>query len=203
MGMYFEGVPSGMPEELVDENFGISVPIDYSSASQAAADTFVSVATSLCPVRTGNLAASISAGTNGNGWYGEATASYAQYVEFGTSRMAARPFMAPAIEAANAAYNQAAEIAITEAQEQLDLMIVEMVNSMIDDLMSSLDGVGGGIAGLLIGFVITLLTELITTPIRMIEDVFAPGGPKEYSYSTDTSSDYDPHDDNTLGLIIF
>jgi hypothetical protein len=33
MGMYFEGVPSGMPEELVDENFGISVPIDYSSAS--------------------------------------------------------------------------------------------------------------------------------------------------------------------------
>ena len=49
----------------------------------------MSVATSLCPVRTGYLCGSISAGGGADYAYAEASAEYAQYVEYGTSRMGA------------------------------------------------------------------------------------------------------------------
>ncbi|MEM4417831.1 MAG: HK97 gp10 family phage protein [Nitrososphaerota archaeon] len=58
----------------------------------------------LCPVRTGRLRASIKAGREGPLRYVvEASAPYAGYVEFGTSRMPPKPFMGPAISIALAA----------------------------------------------------------------------------------------------------
>lgn len=65
-----------------------------------------SIAAQLCPVDTGNLRASIAVETYAGhrAGYGVAKAvvagaPYAAFVEFGTSRSAAQPFLTPAFEA--------------------------------------------------------------------------------------------------------
>lgn len=64
-----------------------------------------SVARSLCPVDTGRLRSSIvmRKGRDGLGFYVEVgtNVSYAAFVEFGTSRQAAQPFLTPAIAQAS------------------------------------------------------------------------------------------------------
>lgn len=61
-------------------------------------------AKTLAPVDTGNLRASIGMETTGDGRAGVMTvavgptAAYGAYVEHGTSRMAAQPFLAPATQ---------------------------------------------------------------------------------------------------------
>ena len=56
----------------------------------------------LVPVDTGNLRSSISVAFRGNAAYAEGivgpTASYGVFVELGTSRMAAQPYMGPAFD---------------------------------------------------------------------------------------------------------
>ena len=60
-----------------------------------------SVARGLCPVDTGRLRSSIVmvSGRDGKGFYVDVgtNVSYAKFVEFGTSRMAAKPFLIPAV----------------------------------------------------------------------------------------------------------
>lgn len=51
------------------------------------------------PVRTGFLRSSIAASGAGLEWQVSVGAAYAVFVEFGTSRMAARPYLVPAVEA--------------------------------------------------------------------------------------------------------
>ena len=64
-----------------------------------------SKARSLCPVDTGRLRSSIimTKGRDGAGFYVEigTNVEYAAHVEFGTSRMRARPFLLPAIAVAS------------------------------------------------------------------------------------------------------
>ena len=72
---------------------------------EVAMDNLIDIAVSICPVETGNLASSIQVlgdfpsfefvadAVNKDGEY------YGGYVEYGTSKMAAEPFMWPAIEA--------------------------------------------------------------------------------------------------------
>lgn len=78
-------------------------------AFTAAAEQMVSGATSIVPVLTGNLRDSISAGqASANGVEIVAEAEYAAYVELGTSKMNAQPYMRPSIpEAINALVNTA------------------------------------------------------------------------------------------------
>lgn len=63
------------------------------------------VARSLCPVDTGRLRSSIvmRKGRDGMGFYVEVgtSVSYAAFVEFGTSRQPAKPFLTPAIAQAS------------------------------------------------------------------------------------------------------
>ena len=54
--------------------------------------------TSLCPVDTGNLQSSIGYSVDGTDLNFEATAEYAGFVEYGTSKMAAQPFFMPPID---------------------------------------------------------------------------------------------------------
>lgn len=49
-----------------------------------------------CPVDTGRLRNSISHATQGNSAYIGTNVEYASYVEMGTSRMSARPYLKPA-----------------------------------------------------------------------------------------------------------
>lgn len=57
------------------------------------------LARELCPVRTGFLRSTIYVATMPMRLDVGARANYAAYVEFGTRRMAARPYIRPAIEA--------------------------------------------------------------------------------------------------------
>lgn len=65
-------------------------------------------AKSLAPVRTGNLRASIGVTTTGDlaAEVGP-TANYGKYVEFGTWKMAPRPYMSPAMQAVAPGFLQA------------------------------------------------------------------------------------------------
>lgn len=56
------------------------------------------------PVRTGALRDSIHPEQRGGGWYVDVDVPYGVYVEYGTSRMGAQPFLWPALEANRPVY---------------------------------------------------------------------------------------------------
>ena len=99
----------------------ISIPVDYSEAAEIFKTVFLDVARELVPVRTGYLKSTIAAKI-GEASIGEVTAEasaeYAQYVEFGTYRQIAQPYFIPAIEAALEEWGLAAQKAYEEALEE-------------------------------------------------------------------------------------
>ena len=66
-------------------------------AIMAGAEAVADTARGMCPVDTGTLKGSIDVSGNGNSAEVFAEADYAVYVEFGTYKMAAQPFLAPAL----------------------------------------------------------------------------------------------------------
>ena len=133
------------------------------------------VATSLCPVDTGYLCSTIDAGGDESSVYAEATAEYAEYVEYGTSRMGAQPFFEPALEAAAEVLSSMAQIAIQEAQE----VVQEMVQSIMDEMEMAMAGGGGfgGFLGNILGAV------LIQTIFSFIEDTMKDPDGENYDGS--------------------
>ncbi len=73
------------------------------SALLAGAEAVADNARSMCPVDTGRLRSSIGASQSGDGAVAYAEENYAVYVEFGTYKMAAQPFLMPALSAAEGA----------------------------------------------------------------------------------------------------
>lgn len=135
MGLYAEYSfidDGGMPGEVSggDDKIGeASVFVDYSEACAVFVDTFLSVANSLVPVDTGYLRSTIDAGEWGDGFWCEASADYAQYVEYGTSYMDAQPYFEPALEMAFGEAMVVAQQALTEAQEELEAILTDMMNT--------------------------------------------------------------------------
>lgn len=176
MGLYAEISTADIgPDELTDDEFGVSVLVDYSMAIQGFIDTFMSVATSLCPVRTGYLYSSISAGGDSNFAYAEASAEYAQYVEYGTSYMGAQPFFEPALEEAMSVLVEIAQEALNSAQEELQ----SIVQSLINEMMSAVSGaMGGGFGGFMGGLLATAAMLVLIFPIAVyaygIADALSP-----------------------------
>lgn len=109
-----------------DQDVEVTVQVDYSDAFAAFADAFYSYATDLVPVDTGYLQSTISASSDDWSITAEASAHYAQYVEFGTWKMAAQPYFIPALEYAWGetadAFQQAVQDAMDEAEARLDAM---------------------------------------------------------------------------------
>lgn len=64
------------------------------------ADNVLRVQQNLCPVDTGRLKASLKKTKTGDGWRIGTDLYYAGYVEFGTRRMRAQPYIRPSISAA-------------------------------------------------------------------------------------------------------
>ena len=88
---------------------GINLNIDMAAIMAAAGEAVAGDARSLCPVDTGRLRGSISVNADGSKAVVCANTDYAAYVEFGTSKMAAQPFMVPAaLNAADAIATAAA-----------------------------------------------------------------------------------------------
>lgn len=81
--------------EVTSRGFGIS--LDTEAALKKAAEAVAAQAREQCPIDTGALKNSISVSADGNSAVISANTDYAGYVEFGTSKMAAQPFLVPAL----------------------------------------------------------------------------------------------------------
>lgn len=94
---YVEGLET--VQKLLDFVFGLLTGSALTMGFLEAAKVIAEEAKRLAPVRTGNLRDSIQAIQEGFDVYVVAEATYAKFVEFGTKRMAARPFIRKALEA--------------------------------------------------------------------------------------------------------
>lgn len=163
----------GYPEEVEGGNESIgyeSVPVDYSEACEAFVSTFLDTALSLVPVDTGYLRSTIDANTDGDTCEAEATADYAQYVEYGTVYMDAQPYFEPALEAACAAAAEAAEEALQEAQEELADLLEDMQADSDTGAMMMGGGGGGGLMDFMVSFLAILLVSAVSAIISSIFD---------------------------------
>ncbi len=180
MGLYVSFTPKqfGYPETLhqsILQEF-LEVEVDYAEACQAFCDVFIDVATTLVPVDTGYLQSTIDASTDGYECEAEATAEYAQYVEYGTWKMAAQPYFTPALEEALAAFHEIAMEAVDEAQEMLqDLceeVIAEAGGSMGFGLFEG-GGFLGEIGGMLLGgAMLWLMFPLLLYAYGIMDTIF-------------------------------
>lgn len=106
------------------ETWGIEP--NYGDGCDAFVSTFLSSATGLVPVDTGYLQSTIGADTDGHSFCEcEADAEYAQYVEYGTWKMAAQPYFTPALEEALAAAEPLWQLAQEEAIREDEMLTEE------------------------------------------------------------------------------
>ena len=149
----------------------ISVPVDYSEAAEVFKAMFLDVARKLVPVRTGYLKSTIAAEI-GEARIGEVTAEasaeYAQYVEFGTYRQMAQPYFIPAIEAALEEWGLAAQKAYDEALEEAQAAY-EAEQAQQQSQEAGGAPVGGGLLG---GLALLGLLLIFTIFIEGIKSMF-------------------------------
>ena len=111
----------GLPTETPT----LSFPVDYSPIAETFGATVAEMARGMCPVDTGYLQSSISA----SGGTITVGADYAQYVEYGTWKSPAQPFLTPAVQAgAMMAYQQAQQI--YQLAVQIEAMLIRMYGMM-------------------------------------------------------------------------
>lgn len=150
-----------------DQDVEVTVQVDYSDAFAAFADAFYSYAVDLVPVDTGYLQSTISASSDDWSITAEASAHYAQYVEFGTWKMAAQPYFIPALEYAwsetSDAFQQAVQDAMDEAEARLDAM------------GASQGGAEGGFGMGLGGFLGALLGAVFVGMLNILGDMLSGG----------------------------
>ena len=152
----------------------ISIPVDYSEAAEVFKTMFLDVARKLVPVRTGYLKSTIAAEI-GEASMGEVTAEasaeYAQYVEFGTYRQMAQPYFIPAIEAALEEWGLAAQKAYKEALEEAQAAYEAEQAQQQSQGAGGAGGspVGGGLLG---GLAVLGLLLIFTIFIEGIKSMF-------------------------------
>lgn len=178
----------GFPEELSggDDQIGeASVFVDYGAVGDAFVSTFMEVALSLVPVDTGYLQGSLGADSDGMGFcWAEATAEYAEYVEYGTSYMDAQPYFEPALAAACSAAAEAAQTAVDEAAAILE----SILSSLMDAAMSMFGGGGsyGAMSNMSFGswlggmatfaLMTILLFPILVMTYGVLDTIFNSGG---------------------------
>ena len=149
----------------------ISIPVDYSEAAEIFKTVFLDVARELVPVRTGYLKSTIAAQI-GEASIGEVTAEasaeYAQYVEFGTYRQMPQPYFIPAIEAALEEWGLAAQKAYEEALEEAQAAY-EAEQAQQQSQEAGGAPVGGGLLG---GLALLGLLLIFTIFIEGIKSMF-------------------------------
>lgn len=160
MGLYASFSPEtfGLPltlSQAIGEEV-VEVEVDYSEACEAFCEVFEDVATDLVPVDTGYLQSTIWAETDGFFCEASADAEYAQYVEYGTWKMAAQPYFQPALAEGLQAFAELAEEALDEASEMLQDLCEEVLETMAEAMGEEM-GFFGEMGGMLMGALLLLL----------------------------------------------
>ena len=144
-------------DPVIDLNYPSATPslglyIEYGEGCDAFLDTFFDIAYDLCPIDTGELISSIDGFTDGEGVEVYADADYAQYVEYGTSKMEAQPYFRPAIAAALEAAKRDWQEAVDEAMEEEAQILAELSGKGDEEGEEDEEG-GGGLEGLAVGII--------------------------------------------------
>lgn len=139
-------------DPVVNLNYPAATPslglyIDYGDGCDAFLDTFFDIAYDLCPVDTGELISSIDGFTDGEGVEVYADADYAQYVEYGTSKMEAQPYFRPAIATALEVAKRDWQEAVDEAMAEEEQILAELSGKKGEEDEEG----GGGTTGIALG----------------------------------------------------
>lgn len=144
-------------DPVVDLNYPSATPslglyIDYGDGCDAFLDNFFDIAYDLCPVDTGELISSIDGFTDGESVEVYADADYAQYVEYGTSKMEAQPYFRPALASAFEGAKLAWQEAVDEAMEEEAQILAELSGGGDEEDEEDEEG-GDGLTRLAMGVV--------------------------------------------------
>lgn len=155
MGLYayFDRESCGLPDEVTASDVGYPeledmadpVEVDYSVALGHMVSTFMEIATSLVPVDTGYLQSTIDADTDGvSSAEFFADAEYAQYVEYGTYKMAAQPYFEPALDEALQVFITEAMQALTQAQQEMQMILQNIIAAAMETAANMMGESFGG-----------------------------------------------------------
>ena len=122
-GSEVQGAVAGM--------FPIYTTMDFAPACEAFVKTFIEVATELVPVDTGYLRSTINATTDGFHCSAEATAEYAEYVEYGTFRMREQPYFTPALEKAMGVFIKMADEIVNQTKQKIVEQVMAQAEGML------------------------------------------------------------------------
>ena len=137
MGLYVEfdvsdyGYVSQVQGDIADM-FPVFAVMDFAPACEAFVKTFIEEAQRLVPVDTGYLRSTINATTDGFHCSAEATAEYAEYVEYGTFRMREQPYFTPALEKAMGVFIKMADEIVNQTKQK----IVEQVMAQAEGTLA-------------------------------------------------------------------
>ena len=171
MGLYCKinlesdwGLPNRTPE--------LGLPIDYTEAINVFSDTFMRLSQEMVPVDTGFLKSSLKSFGDGMTIEAEATADYAQYVEYGTWCCPAQPYFNPAVESASdAAFGVAKQIydrAMEQEAEIVRQQLIAEAQMRVSNGVNSL-GLPSSFAGL---FAMMIVVGIITLFHEFFSDIF-------------------------------
>lgn len=171
MGLYCKinldsdwGLPNRTPE--------LGLPIDYTEAINVFSDIFMRISQEMVPVDTGFLKSTLKSFGSGMTIEAEATADYAQYVEYGTWCCPAQPYFNPAVDSANdAAFGVAKQIydrAIAQEAEMVKQQLVAEAQSRVASAARAM----GGEALSLIGGIIPMLAMMVVSSIMTLFNEF-------------------------------
>lgn len=120
-------------EAIVADLLPVNINMDWAPACKAFVKTFLEEANKLVPVDTGYLRSTIKAGTDGYRCWAEASADYAEYVEYGTWCMEAQPYFEPALEKAMQVFWEVVE----DIQDKEKAKLVDEVSFELEDMLAS------------------------------------------------------------------
>ena len=158
------GFPNRTPE--------LGLFIDYTEAIAVFTNTFMEVSRELVPVDTGFLQSSLNCFNNGMTIEAEATAEYAQYVEYGTWCCPAQPYFNPAIESAsNASFIVAKKIyeqAIAQESQMVQQQYMEEAERRVERVCMSMGG-----QTFIQGMLLAVLLSLMFLFIELFSSLFS------------------------------
>ena len=136
MGLYVEfdvsdyGYVSQVQGDIADM-FPVFAVMDFAPACEAFVKTFIEEAQRLVPVDTGYLRSTINATTDGFHCSAEATAEYAEYVEYGTFRMREQPYFTPALEQAMGVFSKMADEIVNQTKQKIVEQVMAQAEGML------------------------------------------------------------------------